>query len=174
MHCVLDFWPRLDQPRGNQMYQSLRLRSYCLNIYTVAKCLRLSAKCVKTWDDAWTFLHFINVLDQITHSHNTPPQINYSFSVEASSQIDDEMGRFKLYPSYTAMFLSATDKDVGTENIFYSIDSGPLMKLDNRQSVDLSEVNRSNSKRLVRLKIIAEDKLGNRSEREAIFYVDGV
>ena len=68
----------------------------------------------------------------------------------------------------------ATDKDVGTENIFYSIDSGPLMKLDNRQSVDLSEVNRSNSKRLVRLKIIAEDKLGNRSEREAIFYVDGV
>jgi len=48
------------------------------------------------------------------------------------------------------------------------------MKLDNRQSVDLSEVNRSNSKRLVRLKIIAEDKLGNRSEREAIFYVDGV
>jgi len=72
------------------------------------------------------------------------------------------------------MFLSATDKDVGTENIFYSIDSGPLMKLDNRQSVDLSEVNRSNSKRLVRLKIIAEDKLGNRSEREAIFYVDGV
>ena len=108
------------------------------------------------------------------HIDNTPPEINYSFSVEASSQIDDEMGRFKLYPSYTAMFLSATDKDVGTENIFYSIDSGPLLKLDNRQSVDLSEVNRSNSKRLVRLKIIAEDKLGNRSEREAIFYVDGV
>ena len=107
------------------------------------------------------------------HIDNTPPEINYSFSVEASSEIDDEMGRFKLYPSYTAMFLSATDKDVGTENIFYSIDSGPLLKLDNRQSVDLSEINRSNSKRLVRLKIVAEDKLGNRSEREAIFYVDG-
>ena len=107
------------------------------------------------------------------HIDNTPPEINYSFSVEASSEIDDEMGRFKLYPSYTAMFLSATDKDVGTENIFYSIDSGPLMKLDNRQSVDLSEINRSNSKRLVRLKIVAEDKLGNRSEREAIFYIDG-
>ena len=100
--------------------------------------------------------------------------IDYSFSVEASSEIDDEIGRFKLYPSYTDVFLSATDKDVGTENIFYSIDSGPLMKLDNRQSIDLSEFNRSNNKRLVRLKIIAEDKLGNRSEKEAIFYVDGV
>ena len=108
------------------------------------------------------------------HIDNTPPRIDYSFSVEASSEIDDEIGRFKLYPSYTAMFLSATDKDVGTENIFYSIDNGPLLKLDNRQSVDLSEINRSNNKRLVRLKIIAEDKLGNRSEREAIFYIDGV
>lgn len=105
---------------------------------------------------------------------NTPPVINYSFSVQSRSEVNGDNGRFDVYPNYSVVFLSATDRDVGTEFIFYSIDNGPLLQLDNRQSIDLSEINRSDDKRLVRIRIVAEDKLGNKSEREATFYVDGI
>ena len=48
------------------------------------------------------------------------------------------------------------------------------MELDRRLSIDLSALNRSDQKRLVTIQIIAEDKLGNRSEKEAKFYIDGL
>ena len=102
------------------------------------------------------------------------PIINYSFSVQSGSEVNDDNGRFDVYPNYSAMFLSATDRDVGTEDIFYSVDNGPLLQLDGKQSIDLSEINRSDDKRFVRIRIVAEDKLGNKSEREATFYVDGI
>jgi hypothetical protein len=105
---------------------------------------------------------------------NTPPIINYSFSVQSGSEVNDDNGRFDVYPNYSAMFLSATDRDVGTEDIFYSVDNGPLLPVDGKQSIDLSEINRSDDKRFVRIRIVAEDKLGNKSEREATFYVDGI
>ena len=105
---------------------------------------------------------------------NSPPLINFSFSVQSASEVDDDNGRFDLYPNYSVMFLSATDRDVGTENIYYSVDNGSVMELDRRLSIDLSALNRSDQKRLVTIQIIAEDKLGNRSEKEAKFYIDGL
>ena len=105
---------------------------------------------------------------------NSPPSINYSFSVQSASRVDDDNGRFDVYPNYSVMFVSATDRDVGTENLYYSVDNGSLMQLDSRLSIDLSALNRSDKMRLVRIKIIAEDKLGNKSEREVQLYIDGI
>ena len=105
---------------------------------------------------------------------NSPPIINFSFSVQSASEVDVDDSRFDLYPNYSLMFLSATDRDVGTENIYYSVDNGSVMELDRRLSIDLADLNRSDQKRLVTIQIIAEDKLGNRSEKEAKFYIDGL
>ena len=60
------------------------------------------------------------------------------FSIE---QIGTKNGK-PVYPNYTRMYVSATDKKVGTESITYAMDGGPQSLYSSPQTLDASEVSR--------------------------------
>lgn len=98
---------------------------------------------------------------------NTPPEIFIKFSIE---QIGSKGGK-AVYPNYTRMYVSATDKKVGTETVLYSIDGAPLQQYSSPQTLDASEVSRFRSNKKYEVKVVAKDKLGNTSEEVVEFYV---
>lgn len=98
---------------------------------------------------------------------NTPPEIYVNFSIEP---VGTKSGK-NIYPNYTRMYVGATDKHCGTESIMYSINGGELRPYSSPYSLDVSEVSRFKSKKKYEVKVVAKDKLGNKSEKIVEFYV---
>jgi hypothetical protein len=99
---------------------------------------------------------------------NTPPVIYINFSIEP---IDKKSG-LRVYPNYTRLYVGATDKQVGTNQILYSVNGAPLRDYSSPYTLDMSEVphfSKKNAKYTV--KVVAKDKLGNTSEKTVEFYV---
>lgn len=98
---------------------------------------------------------------------NTAPEIFVKFSIE---QIGTKNGK-PVYPNYTRMYVSATDKKVGTESITYGMDGGAQQLYSSPQTLDASEVSRFRKNKKYEVKVVAKDKLGNTSEKLVEFYV---
>jgi len=98
---------------------------------------------------------------------NTAPEIFIKFSIE---QIGSKNGK-PVYPNYTRMYVSATDKKVGTESIYYGMDGEALQLYSSPQTLDASEVSRFRKNKKYEVKVVAKDKLGNTSEKIVEFYV---
>jgi len=99
---------------------------------------------------------------------NTPPVIYVRFSIDP---IDKRDG-LNVYPNYTRMYVAATDKQVGTQEIMYSVNGSPMKLWSSQYTLDASEVQHftTKNKKYV-VKIQSKDKLGNMSEYTIEFYV---
>ncbi len=99
---------------------------------------------------------------------NTAPIIYYNFSINS---LGTKNG-MEIYPNYTRLYLGATDDHVGTKTIKYSINGGPLTLYSSSSTLDISEKNRFLKKKVkYTVRVVAEDKLGNSTEKNIEFYV---
>lgn len=98
---------------------------------------------------------------------NTAPEIFVKFSIEP---IGMRKG-LPVYPNYTRMYVAATDKKVGTEQIMYSMDGAPLQLYSSAETLDASEQSRFKKNKKYSVRVVAKDKLGNQSEKTVEFYV---
>jgi hypothetical protein len=99
---------------------------------------------------------------------NTGPEIYINFSIQ---QIGSKEG-LAVYPNYTRLYIGATDKHCGTEEIMYSINGETLRAYSSPYSLDISEVNLLKSAKKYSVKVIGKDKLGNSSEKTVEFFVE--
>lgn len=91
---------------------------------------------------------------------NQGPEIIYNFSIAASKD-----GEQELYPSYTVVYLAATDDRVGNDYITYSVNGG-------KEILYKGGVKGFQKNKNYLIKIKAVDKLGNKSEEEISFNTD--
>lgn len=98
---------------------------------------------------------------------NTPPDLFVNFSIQAIGS----KGKLKVYPNYVRMYIGATDKHTGTDKVFYSIDDGALTLYSSPQTLDISELSKFKKRKKYSVKVVGEDKLGNKSEKVFEFYV---
>lgn len=98
---------------------------------------------------------------------NTPPEIFINFSIEPIGN----KGGLNIYPNYVRMFLGATDKHVGTEELMYAIDDAALSSYSSPRTLDVSELSRFKKRKKYSVRIVSKDKLGNQSEKTVEFYV---
>lgn len=98
---------------------------------------------------------------------NTPPDIFVNFSIEP---IGERKGS-PIYPNYVRMYVGATDKHTGTKQIMYSVNDGPMREYSSPRTLDASERNIFQKNKKYTVKVVAEDKLGNKAEKKIEFYV---
>ncbi len=100
---------------------------------------------------------------------NLPPDIYVNFSIKSFREeiIDNE--KISVYPPYVKMYIGATDRNCGTQDIFYSIDGGQKTKFTGSVSPANSEV--FSTEKLYEVKIDANDKLGNSTSKTIKFRI---
>ena len=99
---------------------------------------------------------------------NTPPIIFFTFSINPISKKDG----LNVYPSYTRMYLAATDRQVGTDNILFSANGSAMKEYASPYTLDASDKPDMSKKNLKHsVKVLAKDKLGNQSEQTIEFYL---
>ncbi|MFC2114096.1 OmpL47-type beta-barrel domain-containing protein [Bacteroidota bacterium] len=99
---------------------------------------------------------------------DTPPVIYINFSIAPI----DKKGGENVYPNYTRMYVAATDKQVGTAEIKYSVNGAPMRLWSSQYTLDASEVPHFSKKNVkYTVKVQAKDKLGNMSEKTVEFYI---
>ncbi len=91
---------------------------------------------------------------------NTGPDINYKFSTPV---VDKANGK-NTYPKYVILFLSGTDSVVGLENIKYGFSSAEPTKIYASPITGFSTGEKN-------VKVVAKDKLGNKTEKVINFNV---
>ena len=101
-----------------------------------------------------------NKSDLTFFTDNTGPEISYSFSIEPFGEKDG----LKVFPDYLMLYLSATDKIIGTDNIFYSLNGAAELKYSRFITGFIP-----NSVNV--LQIRATDKLQNKTTLEIKFFV---
>ncbi len=99
----------------------------------------------------------------------TPPEIHSNFSIKPFSEEEKSGEKYPVYPSYTRMYLAAKDKHSGTKKIWYSINGGKKIKYSTSQSAN--DKNLLVKEKFYKVKIFAEDKLGNQSEKIIKFFI---
>ncbi|HAN77220.1 MAG TPA: hypothetical protein DCQ31_05315 [Bacteroidales bacterium] len=102
---------------------------------------------------------------------NNAPEIYLNFSIMKVGERPQDGKSYAIYPSYTRMYIGATDKYSGTETIFYSIDGGPMQNYATATK-NVSEANLFTQNKFYTIKVIAKDKLGNESIKEVSFFID--
>jgi hypothetical protein len=100
---------------------------------------------------------------------NGSPKIYVRFSIEKIRTENYEGKELPVYPSYSKMYMAATDQHSGTAKIYYSINGGPLVDyiLNNK----VSKGGAFTKPGLYTVKIKANDKLGNESIEKIMFYI---
>ena len=99
---------------------------------------------------------------------NTPPVIYFNFSI---GSIDKKDG-LNVYPYYSKLYLAATDEQVGTDNIMFSLNGSAMKEYASPFALDASEKRdplKKNQKQTI--KVVSKDKLGNQSEQTVDFYL---
>ena len=103
---------------------------------------------------------------------NTPPVIFNHFSIEPVGSKEKDGKKYVVYPNYTRLYIAATDDHVGTAQISFSVNGGPMIDYSSPYSLDISELNYFMKKNVFySVKIVAKDKLGNATEKVIEFYV---
>ncbi len=100
---------------------------------------------------------------------NNAPDIFVNFSIQSTGKEVKDGKTFPVYPSYTQLYVAATDRYSGAEKIYYSINGGI-------QSLYISAKDIADKKLLSKagfyaVKIKAVDKLGNESEETVEFFI---
>ncbi len=100
---------------------------------------------------------------------NEPPEIYVNFSIQAIREevVDGEL--LKVYPPYVRMYIGATDKHCGTQDIFYAVDGGKMVQYTGLQSSADQEIFKE--EKVYDLLLEATDKLGNRGSKTIRFKV---
>ncbi len=98
---------------------------------------------------------------------NTSPKIHAFFSVNPIGSETVDGKTYNVYPTYTRVFLAATDRYSGTQSIMYSINGGYMKSYLGAQNI--SETNMLSKEGVYVVKIVAKDKLGNASEHTLEF-----
>jgi hypothetical protein len=99
---------------------------------------------------------------------NTGPKVYINFSIE---KIGAKEG-LPVYPNYTRLYIGATDKHCGTDEIMYSINGESMRAYSSPRSLDISEVDLLKSAKKYSVKVVAKDKLGNSSEKIVKFFIE--
>ena len=96
---------------------------------------------------------------------NTAPEIFSHLSIDkiGSQKLEKMEKEIPVYPRHAMLFLAATDKQVGTHKIYYSVDNGPEKEY-------LGPVKTSRAGLWV-VKVRSIDKLGNENINEPIEFV---
>jgi len=89
-----------------------------------------------------------------------PPEIYFMFGIKPLGTKDS----LEIYPSYTKLFVSLVDDYTGIRKILYSLNSSQLLPY--RNYID------GFRKGLNTVKVVAYDKVGNKTEKEIKFYVN--
>ena len=97
------------------------------------------------------------------------PDIYVNFSIKALREevIDGE--KIAVYPPYVKMYMGATDRYCGTQDIFYTIDGGVKRKYGGVNSPFDSELFKD--EKMYEVNVEATDKLGNSSTKAMKFKV---
>ncbi len=109
--------------------------------------------------------------DSYVYVDNSPPVIYHNFSIEAINKITKNGKDLDVYPNYTRLFLGATDRKCGTQQIQYSINGEAFKDYSSPYTLDVSELLLFKSTKLYTVTVKAKDKLGNESQKVIEFYV---
>ncbi len=100
---------------------------------------------------------------------NLAPEIFVNFSIEPIREETKDGVKYPVYPTFSKLYLSATDKSTGEEEIYYSINGG---KVTLYTSADLILKSGLLSKeQFYTVKVTAKDKLGNQNEKIINFFI---
>ncbi len=97
------------------------------------------------------------------------PVIYVNFSIQEIRKEAKDGTNYSVYPSYTKMYIGATDRNSGTQSIFYSINGGTLRKYTTTNSI--ADTDLLAKPGFYSVKIVAKDKLGNQSEKIVEFFI---
>ncbi len=100
---------------------------------------------------------------------NNAPKIYVNFSIEPIRTETVNGEKLNVYPTYTKMYLGATDKYAGTESIYFSINGGPRMLYVSAKDIARKGLIRKPGTYTVKIEAI--DKLGNKSEKTVKFII---
>ena len=100
---------------------------------------------------------------------NNAPKIYVNFSIEAIGQKEVDGKKLNVYPTYTKMYLGATDKYAGTEAIYFSINGGSKMRYISARDIAQKGLLRKPGKYTVTVEAV--DKLGNKSVKTIEFII---
>lgn len=96
---------------------------------------------------------------------NTPPQIFYRFSIFSEKKKEFNGKLVDVYPSHAILFLSATDSNVGLNNLYYSVNDKTTQNYS-------SLIGNFKKNKFYKITIYALDKLNNKSEKTIEFFVE--
>ncbi|QZE15104.1 hypothetical protein K4L44_04550 [Halosquirtibacter laminarini] len=91
----------------------------------------------------------------------TAPEIYVNFSIKQIGTEKKDGKDIPVYPNYTRMYVGATDKLSGTDQIQYSINGAPYNDYSSPKTLDLSELDLFKDKKHYVVKVRATDKLKN-------------
>ncbi|MFW5803855.1 MAG: OmpL47-type beta-barrel domain-containing protein, partial [bacterium] len=102
---------------------------------------------------------------------NSPPEIYTNFSIKAIGSKEMNGKAVDVYPNFTHLYIGANDEHSGVGNIHYSINDGPFVLYMDPYMLDVQGVSESVEENKFKIRIKAEDKLGNSKKRTIEFYV---
>ena len=100
---------------------------------------------------------------------NSAPVIYVNFSIEPIRYQTNNGESYPVYPAYVKMYLSATDKHTGEEELFFSVNNSKLTKYIGTSQIE--QLKLLSKEQFYTVKIVAKDKLENQSEKEIKFYI---
>ena len=100
---------------------------------------------------------------------NYPPKIYVNFSIEPIDKKTVGGETLNVYPTYTKMYIGATDKYSGTESIYISINGGPKIRYISAK--DIARRGLINKPGTYTVSIEAIDKLGNKNTKTIKFII---
>ncbi len=106
--------------------------------------------------------------ESIVVADNSSPEIFARFSIEKIRTKMYNEKELPVYPSYSKMYIAATDQHSGTSKITYSINDGPFLNYATNNQITKGNVFIKVG--LYKIIIKATDKLGNESSKEIMFY----
>ena len=95
---------------------------------------------------------------------NQGPEIFHRFSMVTNTQKNINGRQYPVFPKHVVLFLSATDEQVGFDNMHYSVNG-------NNKQLYRSLV-KGFDEGAYNIKVSAVDKLGNVNEKEIHFYIE--
>jgi len=100
---------------------------------------------------------------------NLSPEIYVNFSIEPIREETKNGVAYPVYPTYSKLYLSATDKSTGEEEIYFSVNGGTLTKYAGADKITAAGL--LSKEQFYTLKIVAKDKLGNENEKTINFFI---
>lgn len=108
--------------------------------------------------------------ESIVVADNSPPEIFARFSIEKIRTKKYNARELPVYPSYSKMYIAATDQHSGTSKIYYSINDKPFLNYAVNNQITKGNVFIKVG--LYKVVIKATDKLGNETTKEVLFYTE--